>query len=341
MSYKSLGALFLLACFGTSCNRGNDTGTGLTPPRDISWKKVGPDSIQVTALAVDPNGTIFASLVNNTDLLLRSTDEGETWVAVSVPELWPHEYIKAMAIDETGTIYAAVFNGMTSQLERSFDSGVSWIPTGDQGDIGTIACDNAGTVYVGTVYSDESGGSLRITTDRGTTWTLANVPTTVGVGSVAVSGLGTACALTGLGGVLRSTDRGLTWTKSDSGLPASSLWDLAASPNGMLYVSSGYPPQGIYRSSDDGVSWTSSGLSSYLANYLVVDTNNGIFALASYQSPKGLFRSTDNGTTWTEIQEGFTDDGWVFSFAVTPSGYLFVSTESEFLRSSQPATQTH
>jgi photosystem II stability/assembly factor-like uncharacterized protein len=341
MSYKFLAVLLLLAWFAASCNKGNGGGTDVPLPGDITWKQVGPDSIQVTALVVNPNGTMFASLVNNSQMLLRSIDEGETWTAVSVPEVWQHSYIKAMAIDESGIIYAAFFNGMSSQLERSFDSGVTWTPSGSMGDIGTIACDGAGTVYVGTAYHDESTGSLRISTDRGSTWAFADVPDTVGVYSIAISRLGTACAVTGPNGVLRSTDRGISWVRSDSGLPANPLWALAASPNGMLYASSGYSPLDVYRSTDDGASWTASGLSGYLADYLVVDADNEVFALASYQSPKGLFRSTDNGTTWTAIQERFTDDGWVFSFAVTPSGYLFVGARNGLQRSALPVTQHH
>lgn len=341
MPQKSSLFLLLLVFIVGSCTKRFEPATGPTGPGDISWEQVGPDSIQVTAVAVHPDGSIFAAVVNSPELLLRSPDEGGSWTTISVPQVWSPEYIKTLAIDETGTIYAAVFNGTSSQLERSFDSGVTWSPTGSLGDIQTIVSDNAGMVYVGTASHDESGGSLRMTNDRGSTWTYANIPDTVGVYCIAVSRLGTVCALTGLGDVLRSTDRGTSWVKSDSGLPAEPLWTLGASPNGMLYVSDGLSEQGIYRSTDDGLSWKSGGLTGYLIDYLVVDARSDVFALAGYQSPRGLFRSTDNGTTWTEVQKGFNDDERVLSFAVTPSGYLFIGASHGLLRSVNSVTQSN
>jgi photosystem II stability/assembly factor-like uncharacterized protein len=341
MFQKSLLLLLLLVFGVASCTKEHNTGTEPTIPAEVSWKHVGPDSIQVASLAVHPDGFIFAGLVNDNNILMVSSDQGESWIFVTVPGGSRYSYIKSMAIDEVGTIYAAVFNGMNSQLITSSDLGRSWTLTGTRNDIETIACDYTGILYVGSGYHDESAGSIRMTTDRGATWSHSNLPDTVGVYSIVVSKLGTAFAVTGLGGVLRSTDKWNTWTKCDSGLVGTNLWTVAASPNGALYVSSGYSNQGVYRSSDDGLSWTFTGLNDYLIVCLVVDAKDEIIALAGYQNPKGLFFSTDNGTTWVGIHKGFNDSEWALSSVITQTGYLFIGTSSGLLRSTNSVTKAN
>ncbi len=121
-------------------------------------------------------------------------------------------------------------------------------------------------------FSSEGGllaGAMR-STDGGSTWTHLSdsVLDTQNCSGIAARGstlvmsahrIDTTIADFGTGGVFRSTDTGASWSKIDgssgSGLPESSVFDMAGDPTNAnrLYVTA--QGHGIYRSDDTGATW--------------------------------------------------------------------------------------
>jgi photosystem II stability/assembly factor-like uncharacterized protein len=338
MATKTHLLFLFLVCLPISCGKQDNSPISPGTPDPITWTRVGPDSILVTSIACHPNGTIFAGIVNGSQKLIRSSDNGEHWTEVGVPPRLGSFYINVITIDNSGQIFASSYNGISSQLLVSSDLGMTWRTAPVEGTIRTIACDSLGGVYVGTAYGDESAGSIQFSTDMGYTWSHANLSTTVGVENLMTSRRGTIIAVRGPGGVIRSTDRGWTWTQSDSGMHGEYLATLATNSEGILFGTAS--PNRVLRSTDDGISWTQAGLIDALIEQIAIDGKNQIFAATGYAEPKGVFRSTDDGATWTACDNTDLEDEWILSLAVTPSGYLFIGTWNHgLLRSMNPTTQ--
>ena len=124
------------------------------------------------------------------------------------------------------------------------------------------------------------------------------------------------------GKIVRSTNNGSNWNNANSGLPASSLYNL----NGVTFGNNTFLAVGqsgkIVRSTDNGTSFdnSTSGTSRYLNG--VTFGNNTFVAVG--QSGK-IVRSTDNGSTWnnsnfwnfkpsqrSHLREQYLRGSWVF-----------------------------
>ncbi len=149
----------------------------------------------------------------STDAFYRSTDNGQTWKMLSSR---PGTDFAVRANEEFERI---VFNGPTSEVSGSMDSGITWSSQGgqfvyDSYAIGLDSCDPNILFIVSENYYVPTHDSLsRIfrSSDDGATWQVA-FSARYGYLSGALSGATlTQYAGTRSNGVLRSTDQGMTW----------------------------------------------------------------------------------------------------------------------------------
>lgn len=280
--------------------RSNDNGQ--------SWAERGtvPNNPFVYALAASGDN-LFAGTGRG---VFRSTDQGQTWTAVSnglpnnaVPIVF------ALGVNN-GTLYAGTnFYRDTSnrdlpQVYASTDNGQSWTAVGN-----TIVFRLAGAIgyssvsrlaFEGTnIYALTAFGAAVF---NGQTWSeyLGNsgLPDGVGVNFLL---RGSGATLLGTTGGVYFND-GQRWTVSNGGLTAASVNALAVS--GDAVVASGNA-SGLFRSTNNGQSWTrcqgvDNGAGRIFPVSNLVVKGESIYAATS----GGVYRSTDRGANWAPLNFG-------------------------------------
>jgi photosystem II stability/assembly factor-like uncharacterized protein len=149
----------------------------------------------------------------------RSTDDGATWTAISIPE-----QVSGL-IDDRGVIYGSAFD----RGVRSRDAGLTWEVLPQNG-----APLVAGGGLVGVLRHIDSGAlaDLGVSSDQGTTWRYLPLPLAHPYsGTLRVDNTG-VLYFQDYGGILfRSQSAGATWEAIGDGLGQSAISDLAADPS--------------------------------------------------------------------------------------------------------------
>ena len=287
------------------------------------WTKSGPNGI-VTALARDPStpSTVYAGILN--DFVVKSTDGGESWTALSAGPI----SVIDLAIDpKTPTVvYAAVnFVGVF----KTSDGGDTWMLLPSSPTIVfhvTIEPGSPSKLYA-------YGGPPVTSTDGGTTWNFIKLPcsgsgfhtacpaiVTVSVDPTIPSTvyLGTAYdGATGeaADGVFKSINGGQEW--HGSGLAEVTVTSVAVDPTNSSIVYAGMGNgTGVYKSTDGGEHWNPAnhGLIHtviYFFSALVIDPSSPstLYAASFTNDPEigGVFKSTNAGETWVPFNTGLTN----------------------------------
>jgi photosystem II stability/assembly factor-like uncharacterized protein len=307
----------------------------------------------VYAMAAIPNEsgvTLFASAGG----VLRSTDDGATWVSVNSGLTSLSVYALTTAPNaEGGTdLYAGTGEG----IFRTTNNGASWT--------------NVSFVYSrpqrlevtpsGAILAGTESDVFR-STDGGETWTDVQVNTPILDFTVNPNGATGVSLFAGgaLTGVFKSTDDGATWVGANNTLDDPEVNSLGAVPNGSggtnviagtysgIFVSTndggswqhvepnampldyvvtpngsgghnifGGGFGGVWLSTNGGLTWTPSGLQNETPQGMAA-TGNGANLFAA-GDPFGVYRSTNNGTTWALVNDGLTD--LRISALVSPDG---------------------
>jgi len=324
-----------------------------------AWVSHGPVEGIVNAVAVDP--LIPRTLYAGTDQegLFKSTDGGETWVAVN--NGLPGLRIFALAIDSqvSSTLYAVVFG---SGIFKSVDGAGSWraaqngIPPSVTQAIQAVAIDPQipTTLYVGT-----NGDNLFKTTDGGNFW-IRSGPVNAQKLAIGPQDSSTVYAGTDLQ-LFKSTDGGTSWMTLQTGLRASWVSALTIHPQAPKTVYLGTrsyetspPYRQLLRSIDGGVNWTDStaGLANGTVRAVTVDSQSPSTVYAA-SGIGGVFQSRDTGASWTAMNKGLTNlsvsglaldaqsavlyaatDGGVFARAIAPARFALTVTISGIGRGS-------
>jgi photosystem II stability/assembly factor-like uncharacterized protein len=304
---------------------------GATSAQETFWQAMsGPTTYPVQALAISPDGVIFAGTDGGG--VFRSDDEGATWIPTN--QGLTHPYVSSLATDSEGRIFAGTgsLSAGGSGVFRSDDGGETWtaMNTGLRNPhIVRLALDRSrGILYAGTWHLPNNPGGVFRSRDWGRTWTRASsglknpyiLSLAVAPNGDLYAGTGTLRPLGGFGGgVFRSTDQGETWTEISAGMEDAPVTSLLVTPQG--YVLAGTFTGDLYRLL--GRSWVRYFRFEATVFALVANAHGHIFA-ATYGA--GVFRSTDGGRTWTEVNVGL-DDRYVLSLTVKPdNGRLFAGT---------------
>jgi photosystem II stability/assembly factor-like uncharacterized protein len=291
----------------------NDVGLFRSQDGGESWtfKAVGPSGVAIDP--VSPN-RVYGGW-------LRSDDEGETWMPLTVT----FPITQTSGVDcgrayqiytHPGTVYAtACYRGGESGLIASTNHGETWTPMmGGLTDTQVTALafhpTDPQTIYLGT-----ASGNIFISHNGGVTWTFASQPLG-NVGQIAVSpfephevwiatgwpGLSYPC------GGLKSANAELTaWTPitglgydfcGDSPiLFTPKAWGGVYSKTVFIYT---------YKTSDGGATWQPFGPGNYAEIKAVHPSDPDLIYSGSSSNNSGIHRTTDGGVTWELASQGLT-----------------------------------
>lgn len=351
----------IIRCFvsgGTNIFAGTDGGgVFLTSNNGGLWTSVniGLTNTEVYALATANSGaTVFAGTYGGGVFL--STNSGNSWTAVNTG--LTNLQVNALAIsgsaifagtnagvfisNNNGGNWTAVNNGLTAMDVLSFTVSGTNILAGtgnggvflstNNGGLWTQKNNGLGNTYVnalavnGAKLFAGTDGSIYISIDNATTWTLAQ--TTPGLvksidinGTTIYAGYGT---MTPTGGIVNSIDNGVNWTTVSNGLPGNK-GVYAVKQSGSL-VFAGTDGAGLYTTSNNGSLWASDqGITNTDANSLSLATIGTNIIAGVYGT--GMFLSTNNGAgPWTPINTGLPSTNLINALATNGTTTVFTGT---------------
>jgi photosystem II stability/assembly factor-like uncharacterized protein len=251
-----------------------------------SWQSVGPSPPAVEAAIVSNAATHTIFIGSNGGGILKSTDDGVSFVAVN--KGLDEVTIAAMAMDPKNP--DVVYASAAFSMYKTVDGGASWFPIGGSGVSLIIDPENPNTLYAGL---SPSGGVAK-SVDGGETF----LPASNGMGTPAVFALAidpnnpnVLYAGTQGFGAFKSTDGAQSWTALNID---STVWSLLIdSSDGFVYA--GTNGHGIYRSVDGGNSFERIGSPDVGVVFALAKSGRQLFAGTATQ---GISVSNDGGRHW-------------------------------------------
>ncbi len=264
----------------------------------------GP-SIAIAPPLPAPPHTIYVASGGREEEIHRSDDGGDTWLAVSVPDMDGHARVFAHP-----TISSTVYAGYseTGGLFKSEDRGQTWITitnglTDTQVSALAFQPTDPLVMYVGT-----TNGNVFRSQDGGASWGFIGRPDNY-VGEIAVNPFNPqevwVCGSgAGIWGALWKYDSGV-WTQISpgSGWGENIVYSLAFDQHvsGTMWIGTN---EGGFKSTDGGISWTPfSGLSTWAVIALAVDPLDSQTVYQGYNGA-GIHKTSDDGFTWQQINQG-------------------------------------
>jgi photosystem II stability/assembly factor-like uncharacterized protein len=290
-----------------------------------TWSYLGPRNVDITTLAVNPLGHVFAG--TGGDGVYRSTNGGDTWARVT----------HGMKATEA---YSLLFNANNELLAAAHDAGIH--KSDDRGQTwslleprlflmnwpgwpgrfsSVLAMTSTGVIFYAWGRDYDWRGGVARSRDNGNTWEESVGPLVYKVAlGIAIDRRDYIYASFSAGqddGIYRSTDGGDSW--EPLGLQRHAIYSIAVTPAGTILASGyGYDPEisGLFRSTDDGKTWAHVGFSGEEMEDITVSPNGHVF-LAS--NVTGINRSTDDGQTWVRL-----DMPGGYPIAINSEGRIFV-----------------
>jgi photosystem II stability/assembly factor-like uncharacterized protein len=255
-------------------------------PRDVSF--IDANTGWAVGLQTN-NGDAFY------DLILKTTDGGQTWKTQTSPLASGNTTIRLKYVNaiDASTVYAG---GEGGNIVKTTDGGTTWtaLTTGTSSELWGMYFFDASTGWL-TTSADE----VRKTSDGGTTW---SAQTTGATGTTAIhAASATVAYLTGTDNdfafdVLKTTNGGTTWATSVDGVFGEiGLWDVAM-PSATVAYAVGESGT-IGKTTDAGNSWTiqTSGTTKQLRAISCFDISTCTIVGATGT----ILATTNGGTTWT------------------------------------------
>jgi photosystem II stability/assembly factor-like uncharacterized protein len=254
----------------------------------------------INVLAIDPRSpkTLYVVTVQG---LLKSTNDGRTWMQVSFPSFTA---VSSLAFHPTQkkTVYAAGAEGVF----RSVDDGATWsslsqdLPSQALITSILVSATTAPALIVAVDFPTQQSGVFK-STDDGTSWTRSIRGLTASyVSSIALDAhdFNTLWVVANYS-LLKSMDRGRTWSSILPEPTTDARW-VVTSPIDPETVYLGRYDGQILRSRDGGETWTVAGNPSNNTTALKADPQDPLTLWAT-GSPGGVLKSTDGGDTWITL----------------------------------------
>jgi len=293
------------------------------------WQNPKPDGNSLNGIALCSDTCAVA--VGYMGLILRSTDNGETW---SKAESGTASTLRGVSMAQNGTGWAV---GVPGSVLKTTDNGLTWVkqPTGNpysydavytRDGINCIIGGYPGIVYTsddgginwttrptnsaksirclysdgkGLIYTGHDNGIIQRSPDNGATWVTLPSPLTTTINDIKfIDSLGIAVS-TG-GKILRTVDRGATWTLIST--PNSyELNTISITDRNKVTIMgiAGY----ILNSTNGGTSFTPtySDIFDHPINAVVLKPNSFYLAVGDY----GTIVKSDNRVDWVLKTNGF------------------------------------
>ena len=319
-------AIFISNDFGTSWIKSSSIPKGVFKEIELEeGQELEEEDIdKVTVLYVSPSDDdhIF---VGTSNLLLKSTDRGETWRSLS--DTFHRSDIKGLAIhpNNPNIIYARIglytfsdcsdvdnddadYEESVSKycpgIYKSTDGGESWKlleeVTGDPSEGGVYINEyNDSEIYSvfgrETFVSKDGGISSDVFLD---TKEHPIIPD-VGVEIITFGESESEVFMAGLQGVYRTYDNGKTWIESNTGFVGSEVVDLVTSLDGTMYATT--YNLGIFKSTDGGKNWVfaSFGIKNWYGMQLATHPEDADTLFTTTNG--GVYKSTNAGKSWELI----------------------------------------
>lgn len=280
-----------------------------------TWDVLQRDNTQDFVFALDRSDPNILLLSGPTGALLRSTNAGETYSAVT-SVYSPY----ALAFGTDGVVYASQL--FTPKIVRSADRGLTWSAVSETNlpVTGTtnsnlplaysIAVDptNSNRVYLGYQHPDFPG--IYRSTDGGATWLTSTGLAGIRVYAIAIdpatpSRLFVATAM----GVYVSNDSGATWAKvtdpTGSGVATIDMWSIAIDPTQPQVIYAGGTWEGqMFRSTDGGATWSRRGNGLFASGIRWIAPRPGVSGDVLAATTHTMFRTTDGGANWATSATG-------------------------------------
>jgi len=293
-----------------------------------TWEQISNQLIN--NILVTNDGAIFAAITTS-DILLRSTDRGNSWTVVNNGLSGIINTVSVMIANET-TIFACTAD--YTGVFRSTDNGDTWTEANNglafyfEGDWypdfkPNFKCMgfNGTDIYIG---NDGEGQGIWRSTDNGDNWSFTNTETR-NYDIYSVGGNGSSVfAATLVGGVIRSTDDGATWATTNNGISIYQKALAMSVSDQNVFVGT---QDGVYKTIDNGTNWTkmSEGIFSHeFTSNNIHNIGTEVFIGSRFG---GVFRSSDGGLNWIESNNNLpvNDFNNLISINVT-SNTLFAAT---------------
>lgn len=260
---------YVYAVFDTSLIRSTDNGQ--------SWENVCFAYASGGAFGTSPTGVLYLCQ----DSLRKSTDEGNTWIALNSPDD-PYRVLfepNPIVANSAGDIFIQFDNHPNKDTYRSTDEGNSWV------EIGIDSAIFSDIVFIenlcfASFWKTGVGGFLYKSANNGDDWEIVSTaPIEFYTLFTAKNGIlygGTPWGGIPAGHLYKSSDNGVNWERI-SEFDSMGVIDIEENQFGHLFVAAG---SGVYRSTDDGDSWHhyNSGLLHIPTDKLVVDSLGFVYA---------------------------------------------------------------
>ena len=319
-------AIFISNNFGTSWIKSSSIPKGIFEEIELEeGRELEEEDIdKVTVLYVSPSDDdhIF---VGTSNLLLKSTDRGETWRSLS--DTFHRSDIKGLAIhpNNPDIIYARIgiytfsdcsdvdnddpdYEESVSKycpgVYKSTDGGENWKlleeATGDPSEGGVYINEyNDSEIY--SVFSRETFVSkdAGLSSDEFLNTKEHPIIPDVGVEIITFGESESEVFMAGLQGVYRTYDNGQTWIETNTGFVGSEVVDIVTALDGTMYATT--YNLGIFKSIDGGKNWgfASFGIKSWYGMQLATHPEDAdtVFTTTS----GGVYKSTNAGESWRVI----------------------------------------
>ncbi len=242
------------------------------------------------------NGGILIGISEGAGGIIRSTDNGATWVRSNTGIT--NFYFNDIIVDESANKLFAI---TSFQVYTSTDNGLNWILAANSGFNNSRFIRKAPN---GNFYIVGYNGVVFRSTNGGTTWSIrnSNLPQN-SVTDFEINGSGHLFVLLDGVGVYRSIDNGFGFSAQNTGLTNLNTYSLLVD-GANLYLAT---YSDIYKSTDNAANWVSTkgvaptGITDCCFSYYVSmqrDLSGNIYVV----SDQFIWKSTNAGSTWTSIK---------------------------------------